>query len=48
MTIKDLRKKSMNLPDEPGVYIMKNKSGSLFYVRSLRTILYYQPIMNKL
>lgn len=30
--IKELRKKAMALPLEPGVYIMKNKSGEIIYI----------------
>lgn len=38
MTIKDLRKKSVNLPDEPGVYIMKNNSGEIIYIGKAKNL----------
>ncbi len=32
LKLKELRKKSMSLPLNPGVYIMKNKSGKIIYI----------------
>lgn len=36
--IKILRKKAMSLPLEPGVYLMKNKSGKIIYVGKAKAL----------
>lgn len=41
MTEKELRKKAMALPQQPGVYIMKNKDKKIIYIgkaKSLRIV----------
>ncbi len=41
MTEKELRKKAMALPLQPGVYIMKNKDKKIIYIgkaKSLKTV----------
>ena len=36
--INELRKKAMALPEEPGVYIMKNKSGEIIYIGKAKVL----------
>lgn len=36
--IEELRKKAMALPEEPGVYIMKNKSGEIIYIGKAKVL----------
>ncbi len=38
MTIAELRKKAMQLPLSPGVYIMKNKSGEIIYIGKAKAL----------
>ena len=38
MTLKELREKSMKLPLTPGVYIMKDKSGSIIYIGKAKAL----------
>ena len=50
--LKELRKKAMSLPLEPGVYIMKNKSGNIIYIGKAvvlknRVRQYFQSSRNK-
>ena len=38
MTLRELREKSMKLPLTPGVYIMKDKSGSIIYIGKAKAL----------
>ena len=38
MTIEELRKKAMALPEEPGVYIMKNACGEIIYIGKAKVL----------
>lgn len=38
MTEKDLRKKAMALPLQPGVYIMKNKDKKIIYIGKAKNL----------
>lgn len=38
MTEKELRKKAMALPQQPGVYIMKNKDKKIIYIGKAKSL----------